>query len=170
MRSLCYSIYQIRNTVKSTSARQIYFSLIQSVLSYCIQFWGGAYETHLNPLNTTHRYLIKLLYKLPRLYHTNNLYSDLNIMSLKQLFIYKASLYIKQHTSNFKITHRKTNTRFSNYLVLPFYRLTCLQHSFFYLGPKWFNQIPTSFFELTYIKFKLTLKIWVKTQTPVQTA
>jgi len=43
-------IYKIRHFIPLNLMHQLYYSLIHSHISYCIEVWGSAYDTHLYPL------------------------------------------------------------------------------------------------------------------------
>jgi len=52
----------------------IYISLVQSVITYGIESWCCAYDTHLNKLKTTMNKLIKFILKLSSYTCTDNIY------------------------------------------------------------------------------------------------
>jgi len=66
----------------------VYFALVQSVLMYGIIVWGSVYKNVLEPLNVTHRTLVKVITK--NIYNseinTNTIFQKLKILSLKQLY------------------------------------------------------------------------------------
>ena len=65
----------------------LYNSLILPYLNYCIHVWGKAYETHLNHLIKMQHKAVRLIVWVTPRTNTVTLYSELNIMPLKSLYI-----------------------------------------------------------------------------------
>lgn len=65
----------------------VYFGLVQSILLYSIMVWGSAYKNYvLEPLNITHRILIRIMIKndfIDQNYITADLFKKLKILTLK---------------------------------------------------------------------------------------
>ena len=80
--------YQIRNTLPTETAIQIYYSFIYSQLSYAIEIYGTASTTFLNPLQILQNRLIKLLTMKPRRFSTNQLYLEYNLLKIKDIHSY----------------------------------------------------------------------------------
>lgn len=57
----------------------VYYALVQSILVYGIAFWGSAYQTHVNKLDTTLNALLKYIFNMPRLFPTNAVWWVKNI-------------------------------------------------------------------------------------------
>jgi len=53
----------------------VYFALVQSIIMYGLIVWGSVYKNVLEPLNVTHRILIKIILK-------NEYNQNLNIENL----------------------------------------------------------------------------------------
>lgn len=68
--------------------RMIYCAVAQSVFSYGIYSWRGAYNTHLKKLTLMINLLLKMARKLPYRTNTNILYNTYNLFKLKQLHIH----------------------------------------------------------------------------------
>ncbi|CAG9125730.1 unnamed protein product [Plutella xylostella] len=53
----------------------------KSILTYCIEVWGGAAQTHLMRLERAQRALLKVAYFLPVLHPTAQLYNKVQVLS-----------------------------------------------------------------------------------------
>ena len=78
-----------RNTLLS-----LYNSLILPYLNYCIHVWGKAYNTHLNHLIKMQNKAVSLIACITPRTNTDPLYSALNIMPLKSLYMYAIGLFM----------------------------------------------------------------------------
>lgn len=66
---------------------QIYTSLVQSILTYCITIWGGAAKTQFLGLERAQRSLIKVMYFKKRRFSTEELYQISGLLSVRKLYI-----------------------------------------------------------------------------------
>lgn len=71
-----------RNLIK-----EIYISLAQSVLVYCIPIWGGAAKTRFLEIERAQRSLIKVMYFKNMRYPTDLLYQESILLTVRQLYI-----------------------------------------------------------------------------------
>lgn len=76
-RKLIWIFKNLRYVTTKKMLTQIYLSLAQSILTYCVPVWGGAIKTKFLELERAHRYLIKVMYCKPYRFPTNELYSIL---------------------------------------------------------------------------------------------
>ncbi|KAF0754218.1 Reverse transcriptase domain-containing protein, partial [Aphis craccivora] len=62
-----YKLYHKLNSyiLDKHQLRIIYISLVQSIIAFGIEIWGGAYEFHLIKLKSTMNKIIKFILKLP---------------------------------------------------------------------------------------------------------
>ena len=77
--------YHIRNTISPSLARIIYFACIHSRVKYAIEVYGTASQSRINKLQILQNKLMKLLTRKDRLYSTNALHTDLNILKVKDI-------------------------------------------------------------------------------------
>jgi len=89
------------------------------------------------------------------MYHTEYLYKELNVLSVKKLF-YKASvLYIIKNNLTSDSEHDyKTRQQYNISIPLMHRKLT--QSSFLYIGPKLYNKLPLD------IKHSISIKVFKK--------
>lgn len=88
LRKLYYIFKELRDILDISSLKTVYFPLVRSILMYGILVWGSAYSNVLEPLNITHRTLVRVIIK--RFYNlkanTNILFQKLNMLTSKQLY------------------------------------------------------------------------------------
>jgi len=89
-----------------------YLSLIQSIISYGISFWGGTYHTHFRNLEITLNSLLKFIFNKPALFATVNLYKDLEIINLKTLYAKNICLLFYNFKTCIGVPFHNYNTRF----------------------------------------------------------
>ena len=70
----------------------MYFTFIYPYLIYCIEVWGNAQHTHLDPLIKIQKKSIRTITFSHYLAHTEPLFERLNILDIKKLVIQRISL------------------------------------------------------------------------------
>lgn len=108
IRKLIWVFKNLRHVVTRTVLNQVYISLAQSVLTYCIPIWGGATKTKFLELERAQRALLKVMYLKPYRFSTNKLYTLCDLLSVRKLYIF--NLIIKTHKTT-TYTPEKTSTR-----------------------------------------------------------
>lgn len=88
--------------------KMIYLSLCQSVLNYCIAVWGATCKSHLLKLERVQRAILKIAYRLPRRYPTDKLYTECQVLSVRQLYISSAILLFHRQAKQLAITSYRT--------------------------------------------------------------
>lgn len=88
IRRLLQIFRNLRDAADSTTVKNVYYSLCQSLLTYCITIWGGTATSHLLKLERAQRAVIKVMFRKPRLYNTNKLYEECRLLTVRQLFIF----------------------------------------------------------------------------------
>lgn len=81
--------YNIRQLININLSRTIYYACIFSRLKYGIEVYGSATKGRLNKLQLMQNKLLKLLCRKDQMYSINQLYIDLNILKVSD--IYKSS-------------------------------------------------------------------------------
>jgi len=84
---------------------------VQSIIFDGISFWGGAYSTHLYNLEVTINSLIKFIFNMPHLFQTSKLYRELNILSLKSLFLKNICLLMYNFKDNITVPSHNYSTK-----------------------------------------------------------
>ena len=135
--------------------KTLYLTLVYPYLIYCNIIWGSAVKTIIKPLILLQKKCLRIICKVDFLEHTDPLFSETKLLKIEHIykvncaqFIYKC--YNTNLFNEFKsklITQREIynhNTRGNSQLRLPFTKLKKYQQSFFYVGIKMWNEIPSS--------------------------
>lgn len=76
-----------KNRYQKNLLKEIYISLVQSVLVYCITVWGGAAKSKFLELERAQRAILKVMYFKIRRFSTEKLYELCNLLSVRKLYI-----------------------------------------------------------------------------------
>ena len=152
----------------------LYNSLVFPYLNYCLEVWGGAQDIHIKSLIILHKRTIRLITCSSRMTHTKPIFLQLNLLTLKELYLYKVGLLL------FKIVHKMNvpkhindyfnvnadvhtyNTRHASLFRLPLTRTNLMKRTFRYIGVKLWNRISGSINHKVPIgSFKINLKKYI---------
>lgn len=87
IRKLIWIFKTLRHITSRKLLNQIYVSLVQSVLGYCIPIWGGATRTKFLEVERGQRLLLKVMYFKRRRFPTTDLYKLSDVLTVRQLYI-----------------------------------------------------------------------------------
>ena len=96
----CWALYKLRPFVNEATLRKVYFSLIYSILQYCISCWGQTSKCYLEPLNALNRRALRIICNVPWNTHTTPLFHKLKILKLEDLYKLQISRIMHQINSN----------------------------------------------------------------------
>ena len=114
-------MYRARSCLTKRSLKNLYYSYIYSYLIYCIEIWGISPQTHLNPLLSMHKKIVRIMTFTSYYAHTATIFRDLKILTIDHLHV---------------IVHRIGTVLYKvNYGLLPdvlntMYRKNCEIHSY----------------------------------------
>lgn len=112
IRKFFYVFRDLRYILYKHQLRIIYISLVQSIIAFGIEIWGGAYEIHLIKLKSTMNKIIKFILKLPILTCTTFIYNELNVLDIDKLLIKCTLLLSFKHKMYLPPCNHDYNTRF----------------------------------------------------------
>lgn len=124
IRKLIWIFKTLRHLTAPKLLDQIYISLAQSVLAYCLPIWGGATKLKFLTVERAQRCLLKVMYFKPYRFPTQELYTQSNILSVRKLYILLSVLKVHKKLTfdpnlisgrrrcNVATTH-KCNTKFA---------------------------------------------------------
>lgn len=92
VRKLMHIMKKLRDRTPKNILRTVYFAICQSILQYGVSVWGGAGKSIMIELERAQRAVIKVLLKKPFLYPTDSLYSEFQVLRVRQLYILNAFL------------------------------------------------------------------------------
>ena len=123
--------------------KQIYYSLIYSLLNYNISAYAGTYNIHLNRLFLLQKRAVRLICGESFLAHTDPLFSRTNILKFHDIYRLNIALYMfeARHSGIFDRNHRYSTRSYDD--LVPFQaRLTATKNSLRVCGPNIWNSIP----------------------------
>ena len=123
--------------------KQIYYSLIYSLLNYNICSYGGTYDIHLNRLFLLQKRAVRLICNESFLAHTDPLFSRTGILKVHDIYRLNVALYMfeARHSGIFDRNHQYATRSYQD--LVPFNnRLTVTGNSLRVNGPIIWNTIP----------------------------
>lgn len=133
--------YSVRTICYPKLLRSIYFALINSKTEYGLELWGGTYVTTLKPLINLQKHFIRIIKFKNRFEHSAPLFVTLNILPIKNLYIFKVLKAFYDRSSNtYQINSHYSTRRVNIYIPKP--NLTVFKKFYLFLAPKFFNMLP----------------------------
>ena len=138
-------LYSIRNFLPAFIQRILYFTHVNSILSYCITIWGGTKQTHLNSLILVQKRIIRIINNAGFREHTRPLFKTSKILNVGDLYKYillqDYFKTIQQNRNHPRVRHNYL-TRNRHILNPDRHKRSIFESSFMYRGPKSFNSLP----------------------------
>lgn len=97
----------LRPAVRESVKMLVYKSLCQSLLQYCIGVWGGAAMTLMEEVERAQRAVLKVMMGKARRYPTDKLYEEAAVLTVRQLFVWRAIAKSHHLSANQDPTRRK---------------------------------------------------------------
>lgn len=154
-----FAISRVKRICQMHVLLKVYFGYFHSLLNYGILFWGVS--TTAQDVFKLQKKVVRTMLGLRKTDSCRNVFKELKIMTVTNLFIYKALLYIYKNkpfiNSNNEI--HTYNTRNNRNLRMDFPHLGVFQKSFLYIGVKMFNFLPEDYKNIPNLKiFQKTIK------------
>ena len=148
--SACGVLYRLRNILTSQAAKAIYYGIAHPYFNYCNIVWSSCYPSTIQPLESIHNKLIRLITKKNRRTHAPPLFKQLNILQLKDLnklntalFVYKS---INNHINspiNFRFRNvGEYNLRNQDYIEIPIHSSRQTELFVHVRGSRLWREIP----------------------------
>lgn len=162
LRKLIYIFTRIRNALNLSQLKTTYFAIIQSVLQYGIAGWGGILDTHLVPITTIQKTILKIILKKPRWYPTSKVFLDIQVFDPRQLYIKTCLIHLYKTYCNQKVTRNIQQTRNNSIIALPKRNNQIGQRHLDYIGTRSFNMLPLDTRNISSLTLlKLYVKKWI---------
>jgi hypothetical protein len=84
-----FSLNRIKNFVNSEALKKLYYALVHSSISYCINVYGSANKTTLSPLFLMQKKAVRIISRAKYRDHTNPLFAHLEILPIVELITYQ---------------------------------------------------------------------------------
>lgn len=149
---LLFIFHKLSKIMKIETLRTIYCALFNSIISYGIIAWGGAYANVLSLLQNLQKRLLKIINK-------NNFIIDRNPLSIGQLYALESLYY---HYNNLQSKYQNSNSKTRNKSIqIPTRYKTVSIKSSLAKAISLFNSLPNELKNLQIKDKKKKLKIWI---------
>lgn len=165
IRCILHKFKYFTQIFKIEQMRLLYHALIESHLTYGIIAWGAATNNFMHNLEILQKWVLKVIYKKPYTYPTEQLYHETNIQDPRQLFFFR--VIVRQHQNKYELLDidHHYNTRYKlNSNQVPKAEKNVLQRNYIFLGPKLYNLVPPENKIINSVKlFKRKIRRWMAT-------
>ena len=146
-------LWRVRKFLGPTAIRLAYFSLVQSHLSYGIEFWGSAYDIFLDPLVKLQKRAIRCCTFSSYLASTESLFRKFRAFSLRKFYltrlcflvykeVHKISPNLIGYSWFYHRHRRRLRSEDNDNLVVPQIRTNIGAQNIAYIGARVFNLLP----------------------------
>lgn len=159
--SLTYLFHNLVDCVSINTILTAYFSLFHSVLTYGILLWG--HSASAKRVFALQRKVIRKIAKQSYRADTKPWFSKLNIMTLPAIYIYYCILHVKNNLQNYVSVNEihLYNTRSTNNIYHPFYRINKTRFGVNYFSIKFYNVLPQHIRSLSSDDFEVYIKTFL---------
>jgi len=82
LRKMNYLLRNLNKILEKPKLRQVYLIFVESIFSYCIIDWGGAFNNAISQLEICQNQIIRIFLNKERMNSTKNVYRELNVLPL----------------------------------------------------------------------------------------
>ena len=90
-------LYKCKPYFSRETMRTLYNSFIYPYFTYCIEVWGNACQSYLQPLVILQKRAIRMIVGARKMDHTLPLFYNLNLLQLKDIYIYCVQLFMYKY-------------------------------------------------------------------------
>jgi hypothetical protein len=172
---------KIRRYLNINLLKKLYYAMIHCHLQYCIESWGSAYDTVIQPLVRLQNRMIKIFYNVNKLTPVNyvKLYGNLKILYVRKFYYYNFCQFVYTEIQNGSVSgiifsfqtctsvinessKHMTRSKANNNLSFEVHRTNYYKQSIKHCGRKFFNLIPQEIRKSPSVTvFKRNLKEWL---------
>lgn len=150
MASGCYALLQTREYFDTNILRVLYFTLIHTHLSYCIESWGWTYSTYLEPIKKLQKRALRIISFSSYTAHSKALFTKLRVLPLNLLREKRTAECVYKIVTNnlpfdisiFNIPPLSTRSRTYGNFNLPVKRNVYGERLLEFTGAKIWNNLP----------------------------
>lgn len=111
LQQVLYKFKMLAKILMLPQLRCLYYSLIESRLSYGILGWGGLASAHLKQLEVLQRRCLKIMLKKDRLFSSDLLYKEANVLDIRQLYFLQLVCYHHRNRGHLPTVAHSYSTR-----------------------------------------------------------
>lgn len=167
LRTLIQKFKNLRRFCDAQLLRTLYLVLVQPHLTYGLLGWGGIVKTHLNKLEITQKWILKIILNKPYRFPTDELFRIAAVMDMRQLFFLALAVHQRKNIMSASFNEHGHDTRNRGQLILlPTSCGTKGQRSHLFLAPRVYNGIPQVLkIPSIMTAFKKKIKSWILSQS-----
>ena len=170
-------LYKSRPYFSLETMRMLYNAFVYPYFTYCIEVWGNAYQSYLEPLVKLQKRAVRKIMGARKYEHTLPLFQNLNLLNIKEIYIYCVQLlmykYHHDHLppifSDFYVQNNLVHdyhTRQENLLHVPLIRTAPLSKSVIVTGVSLYNHFKNLIcLRVSYVTYKYNLKRYILDNT-----
>ena len=154
-------LYRIRGRLPIEGRLNYYYAMLYPYLSYSSLVWGNTYMTHLVPIITQQKRIIRIIAGEGGQAHCDPLFVQFGLLKVEDIIKYQLLCYMfrKVHNEGDVYPIHNYNTRNAHLQRPSLHRLTGTQHAISFMGPSLWNGLPARISGITgFFRFKRSLK------------
>lgn len=93
-------LFKAKRYVHECTLLTLYYAFIYPYYTYCITIWGNTYSTYLDSLFKLQKRAVRIISGVKRFDSTGPLFSNLNLLTLKQLYMYSIQLFMFKYQND----------------------------------------------------------------------
>ena len=148
--------------------KTLYHAHVSPILNYCNKIWANTYSSHVTPIVTVQKKIIRTLTNSDYLAHTPPLFKQLNLLNIEKIRKYHLAIhfYVNRHALLPQLrSHHHYHTRNHNRPRPEFHSRTIFEKSFMYQSTKLWNELldnaPNVCTAASLTAFKKRLKLYL---------
>lgn len=163
VRSFIFKFKELSRVLNPEKLKILYHSFVASQLSYGIVAWGGACNSYVRGLEVIQKWILKIIFKKPRAYPTDDLFRDAAVLDIRQQFILAVASHMRRRAIAVQYPEHRYETR-NKALVCKKRRCkkSIGQKSFTYVGRKIADLLPEPIKKVVnFQKYKREVRQWL---------
>lgn len=170
IRRTAFIMKSLRHSAPRNILIQVYKSLCQSLLIYCIKAWGGAAKSSMLELERAQRTVLKVMTCKHVRFRTDLLYEECRVLRVRQLFVLRAAIHIHKATLSSPDYTRLVKQRIYR-IPVPSVRTTFARRHPLFLMPRIYNTVcrNVTIKEISSREAKRVIEAWLLELNYVQT-
>lgn len=161
IRKTIFTFKELRTVLDLKTLKTVYYSLVQSLLTYGIIGWGGTNCSHIDPLMKVQKLVLKVINGKPSRYPSEQLFADFQVMDVRQLYVKEILSRMHRNKSRLRTRVHQYSTRNRHLLLPQLAKKSLYQRHFCHLGPKLYNLLPTTITQLGTALFNKEIQKWI---------
>lgn len=154
---------KLKNMASINIKKMLYYALIQSIIEYGLVIWGKAYASETIKVDRAQNTILRIILKRERRSSAIILYENLNLLTLKKLYLLKLLKYCIKCAHIWETRQTPYSIRVDQPILVPQVKSEFSKNSFLYRGALMYNQLPPIIrnLDLSKMLHKKVAKEWI---------